>query len=284
MAAVNCSNCGAPVDLARGSACGHCGSPLSMLDLEQTGRLVSQLREADRTDKPVDPTLPLEMARARREVEAAFATFQKEPEWTLDVGAGLSALARWLGQVRSLTGRPRRASAEPADHVERHESEKDGEGDLRPAPGPVARDPAGHSVDDDLAGPAAVRVGREPERGQDVLEGLAASRRRAPRGCAGCRRAPAARTARAAARPSGGVTARRRPRGRSGSAPRPTRRGSRGRRGRGRPWGRARPPGGGPASTPREAHTSSSSKECESDPEAGVQRTLRSRRSFTLTS
>ncbi len=96
--AVNCSNCGAPVDLARGSDCGHCGSPLSMLDLEQTGRLVAQLRESDRTGKPLDPTLPLEMERARREVEAAFASFQKEPEWTVDVGAGLTALARWLGK------------------------------------------------------------------------------------------------------------------------------------------------------------------------------------------
>ena len=96
--AVNCSNCGAPVDLARGSACSHCGSPLSMLDLEQAGRLVAQLREADRTDKPVDPALPLEMARARREVEAAFASFEKQPEWTLDVGSGLAALARWLGK------------------------------------------------------------------------------------------------------------------------------------------------------------------------------------------
>jgi hypothetical protein len=96
--AVNCSNCGAPVDLARGSDCGHCGSPLSMLDLEQTGRLVAQLREADRTGKPVDPTLPLEMERARREVEVAFASFQKEPEWTVDVGAGLTALARWLAK------------------------------------------------------------------------------------------------------------------------------------------------------------------------------------------
>jgi hypothetical protein len=94
--AVNCSNCGAPVDLAVGSTCGHCGSPLSMLDLEQAGRLVAQLREADRAGKPVDPTLPLDMERARREVEAAFASFQKEPEWTLDVGAGLAALARWL--------------------------------------------------------------------------------------------------------------------------------------------------------------------------------------------
>lgn len=95
---VNCSGCGAPVDLAKGSACGHCGSPLSMLDLEQAGRLVAQLREVDRTDKVVDPTLPLQMARARREVEDAFASFQQQPEWTLDVGSGLAALARWLGK------------------------------------------------------------------------------------------------------------------------------------------------------------------------------------------
>lgn len=95
---VSCSNCGAPVDLARGSACSHCGSPLSMLDLEQAGRLVAQLREADRADKQVDPTLPLDLARARREVETAFAEFEKQPEWTLDVGAGLAALARWLGK------------------------------------------------------------------------------------------------------------------------------------------------------------------------------------------
>jgi ribosomal protein S27AE len=94
---VSCSNCGAPVDLARGSACGHCGSALSMLDLEQAGRLVTQLRQADRTG-PVDPTLPLQMERARREVEATFASFQSQPEWTMNVGAGLAALARWLSK------------------------------------------------------------------------------------------------------------------------------------------------------------------------------------------
>ncbi len=96
--AVNCSNRGAPVELALGSTCGHCGSPLSMLDLEQAGRLVAQLQEAERP-RPVDPTLPLEMERARRNVEAAFAAFQKEEEWTLDVGSGLAALARWLGKA-----------------------------------------------------------------------------------------------------------------------------------------------------------------------------------------
>jgi hypothetical protein len=101
---VNCSNCGAPIDLAHASACAHCGSPLSMLDGEQAKRLVGQLREADRTGRPVDPALPLELARARREVETAFAAFEHEPTWFGDVsrsglvGAGLTALARWLGK------------------------------------------------------------------------------------------------------------------------------------------------------------------------------------------
>ena len=99
---VNCSNCGAPIDLAKSSACGHCGSPLSMLDLKQAGELVAALREADRTDRPIDPTLPLRLERARREVEASFASFERGESWFGDVtrgglvGAGLSALGRWL--------------------------------------------------------------------------------------------------------------------------------------------------------------------------------------------
>jgi len=43
---VNCSNCGGPVDLTRQAACGHCGSPLSMLDLKQAEKLVAQLQQA----------------------------------------------------------------------------------------------------------------------------------------------------------------------------------------------------------------------------------------------
>jgi hypothetical protein len=101
---VSCSSCGAPIDLGRGAACGHCGSPLSMLDLGQTERLLAQLKEADRSGQPVDPALPLRMERARREVEAAFASFETEPNWYAEVsaaglvGAGLTALARWLGR------------------------------------------------------------------------------------------------------------------------------------------------------------------------------------------
>jgi len=101
---VNCSNCGAPIDLARASACGHCGSPLSMLDGEQAQRLVGQLKQVDRAEREVDPMLPLKLARATREVEATFATLEHGPNWFGEVsqsglvGAGLIAFARWLGK------------------------------------------------------------------------------------------------------------------------------------------------------------------------------------------
>jgi hypothetical protein len=100
---VNCSNCGAPVDLNTGSACEHCGTPLSMLDLGQAEKLVRQLQHAEhRTIQGVDPSLPLELARARREVETAFAGIPDDASWvdsvssTGLVGAGLTAMAKWL--------------------------------------------------------------------------------------------------------------------------------------------------------------------------------------------
>jgi len=100
---VNCANCGAPVDLARGATCEHCDSPLSMLDITQAEKLVHQLQAAeDRTIRPVDPSLPLDLARARREVEAAFAGSQSDDRWSESisssglVGAGLKVMVRWL--------------------------------------------------------------------------------------------------------------------------------------------------------------------------------------------
>lgn len=99
---VNCSNCGAPIDLAKASDCGHCGSPLSMLDMQQAETLVAQLREADRADKAVDPALPLALARARREAGEACKGLPPDPLWIESgsalglVGAGLAGLAHWL--------------------------------------------------------------------------------------------------------------------------------------------------------------------------------------------
>jgi hypothetical protein len=98
---VNCSSCGAPIDLAHASACAHCGSPLSMIDVEQAGALVHALQEASRP-RTVDPALPLELERARRQVDAAFASFEHDRGWFDDVASGglvaasLRAFTRWL--------------------------------------------------------------------------------------------------------------------------------------------------------------------------------------------
>lgn len=102
VASVNCSNCGAPIDLNTASACGHCGSPLSMLDLQQAGDVIEQLQKADATDRPIDPALPLRLEQARRQVDIAFAEMARQPTGfgaassTDLVGAGLALLARWL--------------------------------------------------------------------------------------------------------------------------------------------------------------------------------------------
>ena len=98
---VNCSNCGAPIDLTTGTSCTHCGSPLSMLDLTQASSLVAQLQQSAHP-APIDPALPLKLVLTRAEVEAAFGAFDRGPDW-FDrvsqvglVGAGLNSFARWL--------------------------------------------------------------------------------------------------------------------------------------------------------------------------------------------
>ena len=102
---VNCSNCGAPVDVTHSAACSHCGSPLSMLDLHQAEKLVAQLRKADaREHQPIDPALPLELERVRRQTERQFVGFRDDDLWlsVADVGApdlvmaGLKLVARWF--------------------------------------------------------------------------------------------------------------------------------------------------------------------------------------------
>ena len=102
---INCSNCGAAIDLARGTFCAHCGSPLSMIDVAQAGELVAKLREAGHGPKPVDTAaLGLELTRARRDVDAAFASFERKTGWYDSVesaglvGAALGAFTGWLSE------------------------------------------------------------------------------------------------------------------------------------------------------------------------------------------
>jgi transcription elongation factor Elf1 len=98
---VNCSNCGASIDLAKGSACAHCGSPISMLDMKQAQQVVKQLQIASEP-RPIDPALPLELARARRQVDAAFGPDGSSELWWQEVSsaglveAGINAVLRWI--------------------------------------------------------------------------------------------------------------------------------------------------------------------------------------------
>ena len=98
---VNCSNCGAPVDLAKGTACAHCQSPLSMLDVGQAETLVAALR-AKSAPRDVDPAMLLNLERAKRDVSVAFGAFERDPEWYTTassaglINAAIGAFSRWL--------------------------------------------------------------------------------------------------------------------------------------------------------------------------------------------
>ncbi len=99
---VNCSNCGAPIDLVAASACSHCGSPVSMLDMNQPQELLKQLKQATEPDPVALQSLPFDLAMARRHVDISFQGLESSPQWWDDaassglVQAGLTAIARWL--------------------------------------------------------------------------------------------------------------------------------------------------------------------------------------------
>jgi hypothetical protein len=110
---VNCSNCGAPIDLQTSSACAYCRTALSMLDFTQVERMLATLRDADAraTEKAQQATLgaallPLALARERRHVDAFFNQIEHRPDWGSWSGssglveAGVSAIVGLLRTLR----------------------------------------------------------------------------------------------------------------------------------------------------------------------------------------
>jgi endogenous inhibitor of DNA gyrase (YacG/DUF329 family) len=98
---VNCSNCGASINLESNSACPYCHSPISMLDMQQPQRMLEQLKQAAEP-KPIDPALPMKLASARLGLETSLADHDRGVEWWSDAGshglvwAGLNVVTRWL--------------------------------------------------------------------------------------------------------------------------------------------------------------------------------------------
>lgn len=110
---VNCSNCGAPVDLHTSSACVYCRTALSMLDFTQVERVLTTLRDAEdrRAEQAQQASLgagvlPLALARERRHVEAFFNQVEQTPDWSQWSGstglveAGVSAIVGLLRGLR----------------------------------------------------------------------------------------------------------------------------------------------------------------------------------------
>jgi len=52
---INCSNCGAAIDLGTDSVCKHCGSAVTMLDSQQMARTIAQLQAAAAGKQPEEP-------------------------------------------------------------------------------------------------------------------------------------------------------------------------------------------------------------------------------------
>jgi hypothetical protein len=72
-----------------------------MLDMKQPQQMLEQLKQAAEP-KPFDPALPMKLASAKLDLETSLADHDRGPEWWSEascfglVGAGLTALARWL--------------------------------------------------------------------------------------------------------------------------------------------------------------------------------------------
>jgi hypothetical protein len=105
---VNCSACGAPVDLARESACGHCRAPLSMLDPDQVQAVVRDLQRAEERRTTIDPAFATRLVDDRAALERALRA--PADMQALDLGgsfgvveAGVSALVRLLSDPPDLS-------------------------------------------------------------------------------------------------------------------------------------------------------------------------------------
>jgi hypothetical protein len=98
---INCSNCGASINLVKDSVCGHCGSAVSMLDLQQMTRTVGQLQAAASGRQPSDGAPAPAAPRDQSDIEALVRAFKaagrrNSPPGLIETGLGL--LRRLLKQ------------------------------------------------------------------------------------------------------------------------------------------------------------------------------------------
>lgn len=102
---VTCSACGAPVDLAKETACAYCRAPLSMLDAKQVETMVGQLkREESRREEArrgdLDPMLHLSLLQDRASVSREFTRIEGEaPYLHYDLASGTNLVEEGIAAV-----------------------------------------------------------------------------------------------------------------------------------------------------------------------------------------
>jgi len=100
---VQCSGCGAPIDLMKGFRCDHCGSPITVLDADALAKALHRLEQAAEK-RTVDP----EIAEARARAVAAMERLKTDPDdpWRglrlglrSDVGIPVDLLTRSISAI-----------------------------------------------------------------------------------------------------------------------------------------------------------------------------------------
>ena len=89
---VQCSNCGAPLDLEHDTACKYCGSPISILDPDAVSRTVLELGQADQRAHTIDIDRLAEALTMRPPSDSS----SRSPIAADLVGAGIAVVAAML--------------------------------------------------------------------------------------------------------------------------------------------------------------------------------------------
>lgn len=77
---VNCSNCGAPVELARSMKCDHCDAAISIIDPDRVRKMVEELQGKTEAAKPQKPPelVAMEMQLEKMKIEAMYSQLDSE--------------------------------------------------------------------------------------------------------------------------------------------------------------------------------------------------------------
>jgi hypothetical protein len=91
---INCSNCGAAIDLVKDTVCAHCGSAISILNLQHLATTVGQLHAAASGGRAVDGPTRAPALHTPSEIQALVQAFtmagrDDSPPGLIETGLGM---------------------------------------------------------------------------------------------------------------------------------------------------------------------------------------------------